>query len=534
MVKIICLRLMRIKKMTKLFSNLNAFDLSFKRLMTCHEGYLNPCFCKEVVPGDIFKWKADLFMRLMPLVSPMYQDVNVYLHMFYVPNRIIWPECENYYTGGRDGNDTTVKPYIEIPSGGFAVGSLADYLGIPTGAGDGVHVSALPFRAYQQIYNDWYRDNNLISEVTVAKTSGQDTTTVLTLQKRAWSKDIFTSSLPWAQRGDPVYLPLGTTAPVIFGPSDQSGAVSALAGKYAALSTSSGPTGQNYYGSTQQEVGTVTTWSQIPLNSVNELYTDLSTASAASINDIRVAFQMQRFMEKNARGGARYIEWLLNHFGVRSSDARLQRAEYLGGGKCATLVTEILQTSETTATSPQGNMAGRGIAGMNTLSFQRRFEEYGWVIGIVSVMPKASYSQGLKIQFCRENRYEEYLPVFAHLGNQEMKNKHLYLQASTVLNTAGTQVNEDTFGYQERNEELRRSYDEIAGQFRTTLKHWHQGRIFASLPTLSKQFIECTPDKRVFAVTDPNEDECLLQINHHLVGIRPVPKFGSPGLIDHD
>lgn len=239
-------------------------------------------------------------------------------------------------------------------------------------------------------------------------------------------------------------------------------------------------------------------------------------------------------MEKNARGGARYIEWLLNHFGVRSSDARLQRAEYLGGGKCGALVTEILQTSETTATSPQGNMAGRGIAGMNTLSFQRRFEEYGWVIGIVSVMPKASYSQGLKIQFCRENRYEEYLPVFAHLGNQEMKNKNLYLQASTVLNAAGTQVNEDTFGYQERNEELRRSYDEIAGQFRTTLKHWHQGRIFASLPTLSKQFIECTPDKRVFAVTDPNEDECLLQINHHLVGIRPVPKFGSPGLIDHD
>lgn len=511
--------------MTKPFSNLNAFDLSFKRIMSCHEGDLVPCFCKEVVPGDIFKWKAEVFMRLMPLVSPMMQDTNVYIHMFYVPNRILWNDCEDYYTGGRDGNDTTVKPYIEIPSGGFAVGSLADYLGIPTGAGDGVHVSALPFRAYQQIYNDWYRDNNLISEVTVAKTSGQDTTTVLTLQKRAWSKDIFTSSLPWAQRGNPVYLPLGVSAPVFMDATNpQMVTINNKVGNAVPLSTQ--PNGGTRVTARYAADGTATT--EVPL------LADLSTATAASINDIRVAFQMQRFMEKNARGGARYIEWLLNHFGVRSSDARLQRAEYLGGGKCGALVTEILQTSETTATSPQGNMAGRGIAGMNTLSFQRRFEEYGWVIGIVSVMPKASYSQGLKIQFCRENRYEEYLPVFAHLGNQEMKNKNLYLQASTVLNTAGTQVNEDTFGYQERYEELRRSYDEIAGQFRTTLAHWHQGRIFASLPTLSKQFIECTPDKRVFAVTSPTEDECLLQINHHLVGIRPVPKFGSPGLIDHD
>lgn len=511
--------------MTKPFSNLNAFDLSFKRIMSCHEGDLVPCFCKEVVPGDIFKWKADVFMRLMPLVSPMMQDTNVYIHMFYVPNRILWDDCENYYTGGRDGNDTTVKPYIEIPSGGFAVGSLADYLGIPTGAGDGVHVSALPFRAYQQIYNDWYRDNNLISEVTVAKTSGQDTTTVLTLQKRAWSKDIFTSSLPWSQRGNPVYLPLGTTAPIITG-TDDNGYISLTAAGQTRRMIMGGSGALNYQ--------TPVLGSDQIVTSINNLQADLSSATAASINDIRVAFQMQRFMEKNARGGARYIEWLLNHFGVRSSDARLQRVEYLGGGKCGALVTEILQTSETTATSPQGNMAGRGIAGMNTLSFQRRFEEYGWVIGIVSVMPKASYSQGLKIQFCRENRYEEYLPVFAHLGNQEMKNKNLYLQASTVLNTAGTQVNEDTFGYQERYEELRRSYDEIAGQFRTTLAHWHQGRIFSSLPTLSKQFIECTPDKRVFAVTSPTEDECLLQINHHLVGIRPVPKFGSPGLIDHD
>lgn len=285
--------------MTKPFSNLNAFDLSFKRIMSCHEGDLVPCFCKEVVPGDIFKWKADVFMRLMPLVSPMMQDTNVYIHMFYVPNRILWDDCENYYTGGRDGQDSTVKPYIEIPSGGFAVGSLADYLGIPTGAGDGVHVSALPFRAYQQIYNDWYRDNNLISEVTVAKTSGQDTTTVLTLQKRAWSKDIFTSSLPWAQRGDPVYLPLGITAPVVgngtnIGVTDGTNNYGLASRANYAASFYPGFYGGNVGTTVSGNPSDITKTLGLSTDPTKSgLVADLSTATAASITDIRVAFQMQ-------------------------------------------------------------------------------------------------------------------------------------------------------------------------------------------------------------------------------------------------
>lgn len=518
--------------MTKPFSNMNAFDLSHEDKLTCHMGQLVPCLLEEVVPGDIYKWKADMFARLMPLVAPMMQDVDFYIHCFFVPSRVLFKQYEDYFTGGREGTSSVVKPYLVAPVGGFAVGSLADYLGLPTGVA-GIKVSALPFRAYQKIYNDWYRDNNLIDEVVVSTDSGEDTTTSLALQRRAWHKDYFTSALPWAQRGDPVYLPLGTTAPVV-----SNGNTISLTGQTHAVQGNLGISGQS--GTSDVNVllrtlgGLGTSVQDVRFGSVTGLQADLTTATAATINDMRLAFQMQRFMEKNARGGARYIEWLLAHFNVHSSDARLQRSEYLGGGKAPLSIGEVLQTSSTDTTSPQGNMAGRAISGLSSLSFTKRFEEYGYILGILSIIPKASYQQGIRRLWSRESRYDEYLPVFAHLGNQEVKNKELYAQAPTVLDASGQPVNEDTFGYQERFEEFRRHPSQVCGQFKTTLNFWHQGRIFDSLPTLSQSFIECNPSKRVFAVTDANEDEVIVKIDHHVVAVRPIPKFGNPGLIDHD
>lgn len=519
--------------MTKPFNSANAFDLSHDHKLTCHMGHLVPVLCEEVCPGDVWRWNADVFLRLMPMLAPMMHDVDVYVHCWNVPSRILFTGFEDFITGGKEGNDSQEWPHVVAGESGFAVGSLADYLGCPTGVA-GISVSALPFRGYQKIYNDWYRDQNLISEVAISTAAGLDTTTVLDLQRRAWHKDYFTGCLPWAQRGDQVYLPLGTSAPVSISRN----------GKFQ-LQTGGTPTVACpvQVGGPDGVIGrNIATSTNTGVSSGDDLYysyglkgtADLSTATAASINDIRVAFQIQRFMEKNARGGARYIEWLLSHFGVRSSDARLQRPEYLGGGKVPISISEVLQTSSTDATSPQGNMAGRGISYQNCPQFTKTFEEFGYVYAILSIVPRASYQQGLRRLWTRKDRYDYPLPVFAHLGNQEVKEQELYCQAPTVVDSDGNVVNDKTFGYQERYEELRRIPSQVAGQMKTSLNFWHLGRIFDSAPELNKTFIECTPSKRVFAVTDADKDECIVQIHHNIQAIRCYPKRGNPGLVDHD
>lgn len=524
--------------MTVPFNASNAFDLSHDHKLTCHMGKLVPVMCEEVCPGDVWRWNADVLLRLMPLVAPMMHDVNVFLHAFYVPTRILFDGFESFVTGGEDGNDNTTWPYVTAPSTtGFAVGSLADYLGLPTGVPD-IQVSALPFRACAKIYNDWYRDENLVSKVALSTAAGSDTTTTTSMQTRAWSKDYFTGSLPWAQRGTPTYLPLGVSAPVMTS-STSSDVTNWTPLKFASTTNNAAPLSSNDLSvqastgilkANQSSTPSLTTSSFAP----NNLITDLTSATAVTINDLRTAFQIQRFLEKNARGGARYIEWLLSHFGVRSSDARLQRSEYLGGGKCPISVGEVLQTSSSDSTSPQGNMAGRAISYQNVPSFTKTFEEFGYIVCFMSIMPRASYQQGLRRMWTRKTRWDYPLPVFAHLGNQAVKNQEIYAQAPTVVDSDGNVVNDQTFGYQERYEELRRIPSTVHGQFRSTLNYWHMGRIFNSLPQLNQSFIECTPTKRVFAVTDPNEDECIVQIHHNIQAIRRYPKYGAPGLIDHD
>lgn len=585
----------------KPFRKRNLFNLSHEKKLTCNMGKLVPVMCEEVLPGDIFKASTDLVVRLAPMLAPIMHNVSVYMHYFFVPNRLIWSDWENFITGGPDGNDASVAPYINFTN--VQTSSLADYFGIPTGVANPLKVSALPFRAYDLIYNEWYRDENLIDPITISLASGEDTTTNTTLLSRAWQHDYFTNALPFQQRGDAVALPMSGNAPIrssgstwnqgysrlnvgslnlydnsIVGdgsaPTFSSNGVGGrnLEGPYTVGSTSgvsfltasgvrvtgSGSNAQIsgyeahplYWDNPHLKIsnsqirnfkdGNMTIFinndeSSGPSNNpfivegavnTSNLYADLSNVTAANINDLRYAFQVQRWLEKNARGGARYVESMMAHFGVRSSDARLQRPEYLGGGRSPIVISEVLQhSSDDDQPTPLATMAGHGISAQRSRQFKRFFEEHGYVIGILSIMPQTTYQQGLPKMWSRETRYDYYWPVFSHLGEQAVLEKELYAQGNDTDNTV--------FGYQPRYQEYRRRYGSVHGDFRTTLNYWHLGRTFNSAPTLSKQFIECDPSKRVFAVQD-DTDCCLIELANNIKALRPIPKKGTPGFIDHD
>lgn len=533
--------------MTSPFNKSNTFDLSHEHLLTCNMGWLIPNLLMEVVPGDTVRVQTQNFARLEALLAPAMHRIDLYQHYFYVPKRILFDKWEQFITGGPDGNDDTVAPYMVAPTGGYEVGSLQDYLGLPVGVSGYKH-SALPIRAYQKIFNEWYRDENLVSEQAISYAEGLDTTTVTTLHRRAWEKDYFTNCLPWPQRGQAASLPFGVSAPVsVYGNGKAVGFTAGsnlpLTGLYA-----SGDNGNrslfssNSYG---QPVG-VNSGVTNPYNAANVgIVTkaqlgddlsksgiigeaDLSNASSVTINDMRLAFQVQRFLEKNARGGARLVEWTLSHFGVRIPDSRLQRTEFLGGGRMPIQITPVEQTSSTDSTSPQGNLAGRAVVSQVVPRFTKSFVEQGFIIGIVSVMPRTVYSQGMHRLWSRDSRYKEYLPVFSHLGEQEVLNQEIYTQ--------GTDQDAGIFGYQDRYNEFRHIPSSVHGQFRKgqSLSYWTLAREFDSLPTLSSEFVQANPSKRIFAVTDQDVDSLELESLHNIKAIRPIPKFGNPGLIDHD
>lgn len=502
------------------FNKANVFDLTHEHLLTCNMGQLIPVELVEVVPGDTFKQHTDMFMRLEALIAPIMHRCDVKFWSFYVPNRTIMDGWEGYITGGPDGTDATVKPYMVSPEGGYAPGSLADYLGLPLGVGGYKH-SALPIRMYQKIYNEWFRDENLIDEVALSTADGLDTTTSLDLQNVAWEKDYFTNALPTPQRGPASYLPLGTTAPVqlngqplIIGTgNDGNGRITVTSGTSTATVFGQGTTNQ-VQGSGKY----------IYDNAV----ADLTSATAVTVSQMRLAFQVQKFLEKNMRGGARLVEWTLSHFGVRIPDGRLQRAEFLGGGRSPVVISPVEQTSSTDATSPQGNLAGRGSSAQRTHKWMKSFVEQGFVMTLMTIVPRTLYGQGLHRLWSRETRYDEYVPVFAHLGEQEILNKEIYTQ--------GTDDDNGVFGYNDRFAELRRIPSTVHGQFRAgeTLDYWTMARQFDSLPQLNGDFVTADPTRRVFAVTDESVDTIEVQVMHHLKAIRPLPKYGNPGLIDHD
>jgi len=509
----------------------NTFDLSHDRKFSGRIGELMPITVMECVPGDKFNIKATNLTRFAPLVTPIMHQASVYCHFFFVPNRILWPNWEKFISGGEDGLADPSFPVLDEGSaGGFAEGSLGDYLGLPTGKQfvGGSTVSALPFAAYQKIYNDYYRDENLISSIedTIVLQDGSQSGTAKTelkeLRKRAWQHDYFTSALPWTQRGPEATIPIGTEAPLLYGDYRNPPVGSGDPTQYTRAAATGQPYSTASFNSSGNGILKAAQGNDINIDVTQTHVADLSNATASSINDLRRAFRLQEWLERNARGGARYIEIIMAHFGVRSSDARLQRPEFLGGSATPITISEVLQTSANSSQpSPQGNMAGHGVSVGSSNYVSYRCEEHGYIIGIMSVMPKTAYQQGVPKHFTKFDKFDYYWPSFANIGEQPIYNKELYYDNAST--------DDEVFGYTPRYAEYKYIPSTVHGEFRSSLDFWHMGRIFASKPSLNQDFIECDADEvdRVFAVSE-GQEHLYVYLHNEVKATRLMPYFGTP------
>ncbi|QKI28927.1 VP1 [Kummerowia striata gokushovirus] len=504
----------------------SSFNRSHGYKTTFDAGYLVPVFVDEALPGDTFNVRMTSFARLATPVAPIMDNLYCDVFFFAVPIRLVWNNWERFNGAQDDPGDSTdylVPQMVSTAGTGYAVGSLHDYFGLPTGV-PGLSHSSLWHRAYNLIYNDWFRDQNLQNSLVVDKDDGPDNPTDYVLKRRGKRHDYFTSALPWPQKGPAVSLPLGTSAPIestgvapnFFVPLDSTyrniaaGGTNIMSVTGAALGS---PSGNLQFGSN------------------TGLQADLSAATAATINQLREAFQMQKLFERDARGGTRYTEIIRSHFGVVSPDARLQRPEYLGGGSTSINVAPIPQTSSTDATTPQGNLAATGTFSHSGVGFTKSFTEHTLVIGLVSVRADLNYQQGLNRMWSRSTRYDFYWPALSHIGEQAVLNKEIYAQGS-----ANPTQDDGVFGYQERYAEYRYKPSTVTGKFRSTasgsLDVWHLAQEFGSLPVLGASFIEEDPPvDRVIAV--PSEPHFLFDSVFNFKCARPMPTYSVPGLIDH-
>jgi len=469
-------------------------------------GKLYPILCEECVPGDKWSIANRAVVRFQPLVAPMMHEVNMFVHYFFVPYRLLWSGWEDFITGGTDGDDIQVIPRWEITVAELK-GSLWDYLGFPLVVPLGAMPLDFPRSAYNTIWNEYYRNQNL--QDPVALTNGQ-------VLRRGWEKDYFTSALPWQQRGASPALPYGGSAKAAW-TTDKF--VNVAGGSPINIADATAVLNVNGSGARDRLEAMFNS------NSV-----DLGS-TLFDIADLRLAVQIQRFLERNARAGARYVEFLKAHFNVSYNDSRLQRPEYIGGTRTPIQITEVLQTSATSnfteMASPQGNLAGHGIGVSNGFAGNYFCEEFGLVMGIMSIMPRTAYQDGINRQWLRETRYDFYFPEFANLSEQAILN-------AEICATGVEAENIDIFGYQGRYDEMRIKSSMTVAGMRDTFDYWHMGRKFdtANPPQLDYTFILCAPDNRVFAVQD--EDTMIISFGNIVRAVRPMPALAEPGWMDHN
>lgn len=537
----------------------SVFNRSRGYKTTFNEGVLIPFYVDEVLPGDSFKARATIFARLNTPVVPVMD--NIYLDTFYfaVPLRLLWEHWQRFNGEQITPGASTdfLVPQVNLSS--FGELSLADYFGLPYGKN--VSVSSLFFRAYNLIWNEWFRDENLQDPVNVPLGDGPDQASTFKLLPRGKRHDYFTSCLPWPMKGVGVDMPIGgaasfngsATVPVLrksvppdnmaYSPvyfsmgtlSSNDGDVGLPVSRVSRETAHSGPmfTPQGVLkdeGGLVVSTGDIAGKFQVTLNrsNLNGLTVDLAGASAASINSLRTAFQIQKLLERDARGGTRYTEILRSHFGVVSPDARLQRPEYLGGSSSLMKIVPVPQSSSTDATSPQGNLAAFGLVGDSKGGFTKSFVEHSILIGLACIRSDLTYQQGIERMFSRRSRFEFYWPALSHLGEQAVLNKEIYAD--------GTDADEAVFGYQERWSEYKYGRSMVTGQFRssssTPLDIWHLAQYFTNRPVLNAEFIkDLPPISRVVAV--PSMPHVLFDSYLDLKCARPMPVYSVPGLIDH-
>lgn len=530
------------------------FDRSHVYKTTFDSGKLIPVFVDEVLPGDTTRMSVNYFARLATPIKPIMDNIYLDWFFFFVPNRLVWEHWQNFCFEQEDPGDSTdyVIPTITCSSSekNSLIGTLWDYFGLPVNTTSNISgINALPFRGVYLIWNEWFRDENLQKSVKIIKT---DENNVVDLNRRSeqpsWllnadgttfingfpcpprgkRHDYFTSALPWTQKGPGVNISLTGNAPV-FGDGQRLGLAPNSAGNavgYMSMTDNVGSIFRNADGSEWESDQSAFVTSN---KSKSGLLADLSDVSAITINGLRTAFQMQKFYERLARGGSRYTEVLRSFFGVVSPDARLQRPEFLGSFTKMVNVNPIAQTSATDTTSPQGNLSAYGVTASKFHGFTKSFVEHGYIIGFVCARADLTYQQGINKMWLRSTVYDFYWPTFAHLGEQAIELREIYAQ--------GTEADTIVFGYQERYAEYRYKPSQITGKFRSSvtggnLDVWHLSQFFKNAPTLNEEFItENPPIKRIIAVED--EPEFLIDIGFRYTTVRPMPMFGTPGLVDH-